>query len=97
MQIADIMERLEDVSISLEMEKLIDMSALTKPERIEARKEKKKLRRRRKKLEKVVEKELSGEKEFDREREFNLHGKILFVFCSFLTALSFFEYYITFY
>jgi len=92
-QIAEIMERLEDVSISFEMEKMIEEGALTKSERVEARKEKRKLRKRRKKLEKEVEKELMGG---EGKKEFNLQGKILFGFCSFLTMLSFFEFYITF-
>lgn len=92
MEIVEIMERLEDMSISIEMERQIELSALTKGERVEARKEKKKLNKRRKKLEKEVEKKIVG----DEKREFNQQGKILFTFCSFLTALSFFEYYITF-
>ena len=93
MELTEIMERLDDVSMSLEMERMVELGALTKEERHEAKRVKRKLKKRRRKLEKEVEKELMGGEE---KREYAVQGKILFIFCTFLTALSFFEYYITF-
>lgn len=93
MELVEIMERIEDVGISLDMEKAIELGALTKSEKVEARKEKKKLVRRRKKLEKEVEKKLMGEKP---KSAIDFQGKMLCFFCLFLTGLSFLECYITF-
>lgn len=95
MQLTEIMERLEDVSISLDMEKAIEMSALTKDERREARVVKRALRKERRKLEKEVEKELTGETERKRNEKPE-SGKVMIVFGLFLTLMSFVEAYLTF-
>lgn len=95
MELVEIMSRIEDVGISMEMERIVEQSALTKPEKKKAKKEKKKLRKRRKELEKEVERELT-KGEVDEKISYKQQGWILLIFSSFLTALSFFEYYITF-
>lgn len=92
MNLAEILEALDDVSLSMEMERTIEMAALTKPERKEARRVKRKLRKERRKLEKEVEKSIVGEKP-----KFVPPGpKMLFIFGWFLTAMAFVEAYLTF-